>query len=66
MTNKDKFRETFGVELCYCGIHGREGCFYITGYDKYNEPHVITATKQDAKDWLNAEYKLTSDENISI
>ena len=57
MTNKDKFRDTFGVELCYCGIHGKEGCFYIADYDNCGNPGVLITTKQEAKDWLNAECK---------
>ena len=59
MTNKDKFREVFGAELCYCGAPEKDGCFYLISHDDYGTPFVLTENKQDTKEWLSAEYHPT-------
>lgn len=59
MTNKGKFREVFGVELCYCGAPEKDGCLYLIRYDNHDAPLLLTENKQDAKEWLSAKYHLT-------
>ena len=59
MTNKDKFREVFGIELCYCGAFEKDGCFYLISYDDNGTPFVLTENKQDAKEWLSSKYHPT-------
>lgn len=59
MTNKEKFREVFGYDLCYCGSPEHKGLLYMIKVPEPTDKRAVPVfeDKFEAKWWLEHEYK---------